>query len=875
MNKRIGDKVKDAYTKKQEQVLEELKVTKKGLTKEEAKHRLEVYGENALEAKKPKSIWSMILDQLKDKMILVLFFASILSFFLGETTEGIVILIIIAINAIISIAQEKKAADAILALKNMNAPHSVVIREGKKQEILTQDLVVGDIVFLEAGMIVPADIRLLEEHQLKIDESSLTGESITVEKDSNVLLKENTPLADRANMVLSSAIVAYGTAYGVVVGTGMNTEVGKIAHLLEDKDNLDTPLKRKLNKVGEILSLLGIGVSILVFIIGLLYGKDVISILMVAISLAISVIPEGLPATATIVMALGVERMAKKNALVKKLPAVEALGNSTVICTDKTGTLTENKMTVVKSLLYEDLREQKNTNQVSEKLIYAAVLCNNASFANEKVIGDPTEGALLTFAIKEHYDAKQIKQEHPKCYEQPFDSIRKRMSVVVKEKENFVVYTKGSIDELLDICRYARLGKETIELSPQEKEELKKYASSFAESGLRVLGYATKTLKTLPEEGSDIEQDLIFLGLTGMIDPPKKEVRHAIKSCHEAGIRVIMITGDHKLTAISIAKDLGIFRKGDLAMNGKELSQISDAELKEKIGKISVFARVTPEDKLRIVNALQEKKEIVAMTGDGVNDSPALKQADIGVAMGQMGTDVAKEAADMILLDDNFATIETAVEEGRRVYQNIQKVIQFLLAGNIAEVLVIFASILINMNSPLLAVHILFINLVTDTLPSLALGVDPISPDVMKQKPVKEGTLFQKGLVSRIAFYGIYIAFITFLAYLIGHNHSYGTGMTMAFLTLCLAQIFHSLNQTSATLSIFQKEHPRNKYLFLAMLGSLLIVLAVVLIPPLRDFFSLTGLMGREWLIVLLLSLSPIFVVEITKYFKRHQKRNS
>lgn len=867
--------MKDAYTKDQEEVLKELKTTKKGLSEEEAKKRFEENGPNTLEEKKQKSIFTVMLEQLKDKMILVLFCASILSFCLGEVAEGIVILVIIAINAIISIMQEKKAVDAIYALKSMNSPHSVVVREGKKQEILTQNLVLGDIVFLESGMIAPADIRLLEDHQLKMDESSLTGESTTVEKDSNLKLKEDTALADRANMVFSSTIVAYGTAFGVVVATGMDTEVGKIANLLEEKDNLDTPLKRKLNKVGEVLSLIGIGISILIFIIGLLYGKDVISILMVAISLAISVIPEGLPATATIVMALGVERMAKKNALVKKLPAVEALGSSTVICTDKTGTLTENKMTVVKSLLYEDLRDQKKKNQVSIELIQAAVLCNNASFSNEKVIGDPTEGALLTFAIKKHYDAKKIKEEYPKCYEQPFDSNRKRMSIVVKEKENFVAYTKGSLDELLDICRYAREGNDTKELPVPEKDQIKKYAASLAESGLRVLGFATRTLESLPKEGENIEQDLTFLGLMGMMDPPKKEVKKAIKSCHEAGIHVIMITGDHKLTAISIAKELGIFEAGDLALNGKELVKMSDQTLKEKIGKISVFARVTPEDKLRIVKILQEKKEIVAMTGDGVNDSPALRKADIGVAMGKMGTDVAKEAADMILLDDNFATIEVAVEEGRRVYRNIQKVIQFLLAGNIAEVLVIFISILINMDSPLLAVHILFINLVTDTLPSLALGVDPASPDIMKEKPIKEGSLFEKGLVSRIAFYGIYIAFMTLLAYLIGNTRSYSVGMTMAFLVLCLSQIFHSLNQSSATISIFQKEHPRNKFLFLAILGSLLIVFTVLLIPTLKNFFSLASLRGREWVFVLILSLSPILLVETVKYYKRHKKSNS
>ena len=860
--------MKDAYTKSSKDILEELSSKKEGLEEKEVTKRIGKYGYNEIEAKKPKTILEMVIDGLKDKMILILLLASILSFILGEVAEGIVILIIIFINTLISIIQEKKAINAIIALRNMNAPHTTVIRGGKKKNILTKEVVLGDIVYLEDGNIVPADIRLIEENGLKVDESSLTGESVPVEKDANVTLDKNTPLADRVNMVYSSTIISYGTAIGVVVGTATNTEVGSIATMLDNTDSLDTPLKRKLNKVGEVLSIIGILVAILIFIIGLIYGKDFISLLMVSISLAISVIPEGLPATATIVMALGVSRMAKKNALVKKLPAVEALGSATVICSDKTGTLTLNKMTVVKSTLYSDIINKNDLNTFNDDLIKCSVICNNAYIDKDKVIGDPTEGCLLTYAKNNGYDIKDIKSNEV-LYEQAFDSVRKRMSAVVKDKKGFLVYCKGAPEELIDVCSYASVEGKLVKLTSEDKDKIKEYCVTMSSKGLRLLGFAMNNINTLPKEGDMIEEDLTFIGIMGIIDPPREEVKHAIKTCHEAGIRVIMITGDHKLTARAIAKDLGIYKKGDLVVDGETLSKMSDLKLRNTIKDISVFARVTPQDKLRIVNALKKNKEIVAMTGDGVNDAPALKKADIGVAMGITGTDVAKDAAAMILLDDNFTTIEAAVKEGRRVYRNIQKVIQYLLAGNIAEVLTIFISMLFNLPSPLLAVHILFINLVTDTLPSLALGIDPASPNVMKHKPVKEGSLFESGLVFRIGFYGVFLAIITLVAYFIGLNDSYDIGMTMAFTVLCLSQIFHSLNQSSSITSLFSKDYPRNKMLFLSMVGSILFLVIVLFITPIREFFSLSVLSGNEWLIVILLSLSPILIVEILKAIKR------
>jgi len=863
--------LKNAYTKSSIDVIKKLNSSIDGLNDEEASIRLEKYGLNEIERTKQKTILEMIIEQLKDKMILILLLASILSFLLGEYAEGVVILIIIFINALISIIQEKKALDAIEALRSMNAHYTTVIRSGKKENILTKNVVVGDIVYLEDGNIVPADMRLIEENGLKVDESSLTGESVTVEKDAKSVLDESTVLADRTNMVYSSTIIAYGTALGVVTATAKDTEVGSIATMLEDTDSIDTPLKRKLNKVGEILSIIGVIVAILIFIIGILYGRDLISVLMVAISLAISVIPEGLPATATIVMALGVSRMAKKNALVKKLPAVEALGSATVICSDKTGTLTLNKMTVTKSALYSDIVNKSTTNNYNDDMINCACLCNNAYIDKDKVIGDPTEGCLLSYAKDNGYDVKSVKGNKV-LYIEPFDSIRKRMSVVVKDKKDYLLYSKGAPEELIDVCSYAMNDGKIVKLKDKDREVVKNYCVSMSSKGLRLLGFALKNINTLPKEGDEIEEDLIFIGIMGIIDPPREEVKHAIKTCHDAGIRVIMITGDHKLTAQAIAKELGIYKKDDLVVDGEELSKMSDLKLRNTIKNISVFARVTPKDKLRIVNALKKNKGIVAMTGDGVNDAPALKTADIGVAMGITGTDVAKDAATMILSDDNFTTIEEAVKEGRRVYRNIQKVIQYLLAGNIAEVLTIFITMLFNLSSPLLAVHILFINLVTDTLPSLALGIDPASPNIMKYKPVKQGSLFEKGLVFRIVFYGIYLAIITLVAYSIGTKDSFNVGMTMAFTVLCLSQIFHALNQSSSETSIFSKDYPRNKMLYLAMLGSITFLLIVLFITPIREFFSLSVLTGNEWLIVILLSLSPILVVEIFKAIKKYLK---
>ena len=856
------------YTKKIEDILNELKTSLNGLTFEEATKRLEKYGYNELSQKKSKSILRMIFEQLKDSMIIILFIASIISFLLGETAEGVVILMIIFINTIISIVQEKKAANAIAALKSISAPNVKVIRNGKKEVISAKKLVIGDIVFIEAGDIVPADLRLFETSQLQISEAALTGESVPSYKDNRTILDEDTVLGDRINMAFSSTVVTYGTGKGIVVAIGMDTEVGKIAHMLDQTDDLDTPLKQKLNKIGKVLSIAGIIISIIIFIIGLLYGKDFVTVLMIAISLAISVIPEGLPATATIVMALGVQRMAKQNALIRKLPAVETLGSTTVICSDKTGTLTQNKMTVKEFALYEDFINNKvktdNDIVLEKELLYAAILCNNATLDDDKEIGDPTEIALLSFAKKQGVD---IIGKYLRVLELPFDSVRKRMTSVNKF-DDYVIYTKGAIDSILPLCSKILVNGEEKDINYDDIDKINNLCISSSKNAMRVLAFAKRNVKQIPEE-DDIEKELTFIGILSMIDPPRDEVKQAIETCHKAGIKVIMITGDHVETALAITKQLNIYQEGDLAISGNDLNKMTDEQLDKVVLKTSVFARISPNDKLRIVNSIQRNQNIVAMTGDGVNDAPALKAADIGISMGKGGTDVARESSDMILLDDNFATIEYAIKEGRRIYSNIQKVIQYLLAGNISEVLTIFVAMVANIGTPILAVHILIINLVTDTIPALALGVDPASSNIMDKKPVKVGTLFEKGLIGRVIFHGVIISIITLIAYYIGYQDSANEGVTMAFITLSLSQIIHSLNQHSPDISFFSKKHARNWYLYGAMFISLIILLLLIYIDPIATFLLLQIPTAFEWMIIILLSLTPLVIVELYKLIKK------
>ena len=865
-----------------DKVYKNLNSSPEGLSDNEAAKRLKENGPNELRQKEKRTLWQMLFDQLKDPMIIILFAASALSFFLHETLEGSVILLIIVINAIISIAQEKKAASSIESLKSMTASKAIALRQGEESIIAAKDLVVGDVVMLEDGSMIPADVRLIDSFSMKIQESSLTGESVPVEKDSDDILQENCPLGDRTTMAYSSTFVTYGRGYGIVVDTGMNTQVGQIAKLMDEQDELDTPIKQKLASVGKSLTIVGIIVSALIFIIGLLYKQPFTPLLMTAISLAISVIPEGLPATATIVLALGVQRMAKRGAIVRKLPAVETLGGATVICSDKTGTLTLNKMSVTKVAISEDFQlEKSNTLQQARAkkhnymdLIIAGALCNNAEFdpdSKGNILGDPTEGALIVLSRDFQMSHDILEENFPRLFEQPFDSDRKRMSTINQVEENKIVYTKGAVDEVLSVCTKISTPQGDREITQQDIEQIRKVSSSMAEDALRVLSFAKKIVTDVPEDdAADIEFDLSFIGLVGMIDPPREEVKPAIQTCYDAGIRTVMITGDHKITALAIAKELNIWREHDTIYTGSELEEMSEIELDEAVKTTSVYARVSPEQKLEIVEALQRNGEVVAMLGDGVNDAPALKAADIGAAMGITGTDVAKESADMILTDDNFTTVVAAVKEGRRVYRNIQKVIQFLLAGNISEILTILVATIFNLPAPLLAVHILWINLATDTLPALALGIDPPESDIMKRKPLKSNSLFEKNLVIKVILQGALIAAATFASFMIGYRTDLQSAQAMAFCTIAFAQLFYSYSQRTDTKTIFSKGFFENKYLLFSILVSAGLMLLLIFVPFLRETFMLSAISSNEWLVVLITALLPSVCLELFKVIKKH-----
>lgn len=854
------------------EVYETLHTSEEGLGDAEAAERLKKYGRNELRSKPPKTILQMLKAQIIDPMVLILIGAAAFSAILQEWTEAAVIFIIVIVNAVIGIVQEKKAQSSLEALRNMSAPTARVLRQGEESVIPASELVVGDVVMLGDGDMVPADLRLIDSANLKVQEASLTGESVPSEKEAEDILPEDCPLGDRSNMAYTSAIVTYGRATGVVVATGMDTEVGNIAGMLDNQDDTDTPLKRKLNAVGKTLTIVGLIVCALIFAIGAFYQRPLIPQFLVAISLAISIIPEGLPATATIVMALGVQRMAKKNALIRKLPAVETLGGATVICSDKTGTLTLNKMTVTHIAVNGDFENGTTTPignaakqhpAVYRELVYAAALCNDASLDPDRkgeIIGDPTEGALIYMAQAFGIDHEALEDEYPRFFEQPFDSERKRMTTVHRIHEKWVSYTKGAVDEMLPLCTHILTSEGVRPITEADKENITKLCLSMSEDALRVLGFAMRTLTALPtDDNENVEFDMTFVGVTGMIDPPRKEVADSVRTCRQAGIRTIMITGDHKVTALAIAKELDIYREGNTVISGEELDTMTDDELDDAVKTTTVFARVSPADKLRIIQSLKRTGEVAAMTGDGVNDSPALKAADIGVAMGITGTDVAKDAADMILLDDSFTTIAYAIKEGRRVYRNIQKVIQFLLVGNIAEILTLFVATLFNWDAPLLAVHILWVNLATATLPALALGVDPASKNIMKHKPVKSGTLFEKDLVRRVITQGIFVAAMTTCAYWIGADlRGHVTGQTMAFCVLAFSQMLRAFNQRSNTEPIWVRAEGINPWLIVSFVVSALLMACILFVPALQNAFRLTLLDGTQWLIVIGLSLMSI-----------------
>ncbi len=846
----------------------------RGLTEEQAAERLDEVGPNKLKEKKKKTNLQRFADQFKDVMILILLAAAAVSFVVAcveknprEFFEPLLILLIVVLNAFMGMLQESKAEKALEALKGMSAPHARVIREGREKIIDASLLVPGDVIRLEAGDFVPADARLLKSVSLKSEESALTGESVPSEKDADALVTENAPLGDRNNMVFSGCSITYGTALGIVTATGMDTEMGKIANLLNDEEESQTPLQKKLAQLGKYLGVLALAACGIIFVVGLANGIPVMEIFMTAVSLAVSAIPEGLPAIVTIVLSIGVQRMVKKNALIRRLPAVETLGSASVICSDKTGTLTQNRMTLVK--VYCDGEEEPKDvgaadhDKAMRLLKFGALCCDGSvEFVNgeEQHIGDPTETAIVLAAHKKGMDKKELEKSCPRLAELPFDSDRKLMTTVHRMDGKTIVIVKGAFDMMAPRCTAGNL------------EKARQITEEMSRDALRVLAVAYKEVEALPENlvSQELENDLTFLGLVGMIDPPRPEAKAAVATCRKAGIKPVMITGDHVVTASAIAKELGILKEGDKAITGAELDQMTDSQLDDQVEQISVYARVSPENKIRIVKAWQRKNQVVSMTGDGVNDAPALKAADIGCAMGITGTDVAKGAADMTLTDDNFATIVDAVREGRGIYANIKKVVGFLLGTNIGEVITVFAAMLLWHRTPLVSMQLLWINLVTDSLPAIALGMEAVEADVMEKKPKpKDESIFANGLGVRVVLQGFLFAILTLIGFRLGENAT-GTlagGQTMAFLVLGLSQVVQAFNMRSEH-SLFQIGLFTNHKLNWAALASVL-MMALVLFTPVSIAFGLETLSWQLYLAGLGLSLVPFVVMEISKALAR------
>ncbi len=839
-----------------------------GLSTQEVKDRLQKYGYNKLEEAKKRPLILRFIDQFKDAMIVILLIAAVVSFFVGESVDSIIILAIVVINAFLGLYQEGKAESALEGLQKLSSPTSKVLRDGVEQVVPSEELVLGDIVILEAGDLVSADLKLLKTSSLKIEEASLTGESVPVEKDANAQVPEDAPLGDRFNMAYSSGQVAYGRGIGEVVATGMQTEVGKIAQSLSDQITELTPLQKQLNHLGKVLGVIAIIAVAGIFLLGLMNGEEPLEMFMVAISLAVAVIPESLPTVSTIVLALGVQRMVEKNAIIRTLPSVETLGSTSIICSDKTGTLTQNVMTVVDDFSFvED----------NSLMVQGMYLCNDSRLLENGVwAGDPTETALSRWAVEKN--ASLLESNVKRLGEVPFDSKRKRMTTVNQLNGDRIVFVKGGVDEILDITSRVLLPEGIVEVNDELISTIQKHNLEMGEKALRVLAIAYKEAPAEFEDGDlSLESDLIFLGLVGMIDPPRPEVKVAIEECKQAQITPIMITGDHQITAAAIAREIGLLHDHQRVVSGRELDLMSDEELRDQIYEIGVFARVSPQHKMRIIEAFKHHNEIVAMTGDGVNDAPALKRADIGAAMGVVGTEVAKSAADMVLTDDNFATVVNAVAEGRRIKDNIKKSISYLLSCNLGELSVLLFATVANWASPLIPIHILWINLVTDSLPALALGMDPEQDDIMQRGPDRSNSLFTKNMAYRVFYQGLMIGALTLLGFMIGNGWLFGLegsvaqGRTMAFAVLGFSQLAHSLNIHSANQSVF-KTFTKNKWLIYAVIINALMMLAVLLIDPIANVFKLAPLDGMHWLLVVGLSVVPWFFVELMKALKLNGK---
>jgi len=895
--------MKKCYQQSIDEVVQYSKTDLKiGLSSPEVKKRLDEVGPNQLEEKKARTPWDMFLGQFKDVLVLILLISALVSFILGEVSDAMVIAIILILNATLGVVQEYKAEKSLAALKKMTTPNALVIRDGKQARIEATQLVPGDIVLLESGDHIPADLRLSMVTSLKIQEAVLTGESLPVEKTAEIIDKDNISTGDQDtgdqdNMAFMGTAVISGRGRGIVVATGMKTEMGQIAGMLEEQKQEDTPLQKKLNQVGKKLGLIILVVVGLVVLIGSLRGIKFFEMFLIGISLAVAAVPEGLPAVVTVVLALGVQRMIKKNVIVRRLPAVETLGATTVICSDKTGTLTQNQMTVRKLVLpeknievegegyrpvgkfYQSEQEiQPQTDPDLSLLLRGAVLCNNAELQknNEnnqwEIIGDPTEGALVVTAAKAGYDKKKLEQDYPRVKEFPFDSDRKQMSTLHQTPDGSqIIFVKGAPDQVISFCTYYQKNGTKEEMGESIKNKVLAQNRELAVEALRVLAIAYRLVdkENLDEikEIKDAEKELIFLGLIAMIDPPRKEAIESVKTCLRAGIHPIMITGDYSLTAKAIASELGIYHSGDRIITGEELEKMSPSELEEAVGNTTIFARVSPRHKRRIVSALQKNKQVVAMTGDGVNDAPALKESDIGIAMGITGTDVTKEASDMILTDDNFASIVGAVEEGRKIYQNIKKFIHYLISCNLGEIITIAGAIFIGLPYPLIPIQILWVNLVTDGLPALALGLDPAEKDIMQMPPRDPNKgIFSGKMGFNIFSQGIFIGLLSLSAFYIGISfYSLEIARTMAFATLSFSQLAQSLNARSQKFSIFRIGLFTNLYLIMAIFISGLLQFLVMVIPSLQVIFKTVWLDLNQWWIVVTLSLAPIIYVEFLK----------
>lgn len=860
-----------SHSDSRERILEELSSDPAhGLTNEQASERLAQYGPNKLKAGKKRTLLQRFFDQFKDAMILILLVAAAVSFVIacmeGEPSgffEPVLILLIVVLNAVLGVMQESKAEKALDALKDMSAPTARVIRDGEEHIVNADTLVPGDLILLEAGDYVPADAKLLQSAGLKSEESALTGESVPSEKDAEASVADNAPLGDRSNMVFSGCSITYGTASAIVTATGMNTEMGKIANLLEGEEDSQTPLQEKLSQLGKYLGIMALAACVIIFIVGLLNGIPALEIFMTAVSLAVAAIPEGLAAIVTIVLSIGVQRMAKKNALIRRLPAVETLGSASVICSDKTGTLTQNRMTLVKAYLdeteeIEDIGTE-NSDKVKELLGLGTLCCDGSIvFQGDEVqhIGDPTETAIILAAHQNGMPKDALFEKYPRLAELPFDSDRKLMSTINRIDDRTMVIVKGAFDVMAGRCVAGDL------------ETARRMTEQMSSDALRVLAIAYKEIEAVPDEliPEELENGLTFLGLVGMIDPPRPEVKDAVAVCRKAGIKPVMITGDHVVTASAIGRDLGILTDGDRAITGTELDAMDEAELDNEVEHIAVYARVSPENKIRIVKSWQRKNQVVAMTGDGVNDAPALKAADIGCAMGITGTDVAKGAADMTLTDDNFTTIVDAVQEGRGIYANIRKVVGFLLGTNIGEVITVFVAMLLWHETPLLSMQLLWLNLVTDSLPAIALGREPVEADVMEQKPnAKNEGIFAHGLGVRVVLQGLMFGILALIGFRIGRDVT-GTlagGQTLSFMVLSLSQIVQSFNMRSDH-SLFKIGPFTNTFLNKAALLSIALV-ALVLFTPLRIPFGFVILPGNLYLIGVGLILVPLLVMELSK----------